>query len=244
MSDEEISNRFFESLKKSINTEKFDTKEFYEQVRFFLDLIKNGRLLIRKTLHPNHAKLYIFKLQEEQVGRKELFITGSSNLTKAGITTQEEFNVEISDYGFKDTDDYFNALWLEAVKITEREEFKKRLLELVEKETLVKKITPFEAFVLVLKIYLDSFEKRETGQSLIKTLEENGYIPYQYQLDAVSQALAIIDSNKGVILADVVGLGKTIIACSVAKESEREAVLICPPALWVTLRKRFWLEYV
>ncbi len=238
LSNDEISQRFFSSLKKSINTEKFDTQEFYEQVKFFVELIKDDRLIIRKTYKPNHAKLYIFKLQSGQVGRKTLFITGSSNLTSSGLTTQEEFNVEISDYGFENAEEYFDTLWDEAVKITENDALKKRLVELIEKETLVKKITPFEAFVLVLKIYLDSFEKKEIGQSLIKTLEENGYIPYQYQLDAIRQALAIIENNNGVILADVVGLGKTIIACSVAKELRKRGVIVCPPGLMGDPRKK------
>lgn len=231
LSNEEISQRFFDSIRKSINTEKFDTQEFYKQVRFFVDLIKNDRLIIRKSFRPNHAKLYIFRLQDEQVGRKTLFITGSSNLTSSGLTTQEEFNVEISDFGFENADEYFDNLWDEAVKITENNTLKKRLIELVEKETLVKKITPFEAFVLVLKIYLDSFEEKEIGQLLVDTFKDNGYIPYKYQLGAIRQALAIIENNNGVILADVVGLGKTIIACSVAKEMRKRGVIICPPGL-------------
>ena len=238
LSNEEIGHRFFGSLKKSINTEKFDTQEFYEQVKFFVELIKDGRLIIRKTFKPNHAKLYIFKLQSEQVGRKTLFITGSSNLTSSGLTTQEEFNVEISDYGFENAEEYFDTLWDQAVKITENDALKKRLIELIEKETLVKKITPFEAFVLVLKIYLDSFEKREIRQSLVTTLENNDYIPYQYQLDAIRQALAIIENNNGVILADVVGLGKTIIACSIAKELRKRGAIICPPGLMGDPRKK------
>lgn len=238
LSNEEIIHKFFNSIKKSINTDESDTREFYEQVRFFVELIKNDRLIIRKTLRPNHAKLYIFKLQTEQVGRKTLFITGSSNLTSSGLTTQEEFNVEISDYGFQDAEAYFDNLWGEAVQITENDTLKKKLIEVVEKETLVKKITPFEAFVLVLKIYLDSFGKKEIGQSLVKTLEDNGYIPYQYQLDAIRQALAIIENNNGVILADVVGLGKTVVACSVAKELRKRGVIICPPGLMGDVRKK------
>src|SRR3972149_3057981 len=205
LSDEEKSYKFLRSVKKSLNTEDFDTEEFYQQVRYFIKLISENKLTIRKTYNPNHAKIYLFKLEEGQVGRKNLFITGSSNLTKAGITTQEEFNVEISDFGFEDAEEYFDSLWDEAVKITEDDVIKKRLIEIVEKETLVKDITPFEAFVLVLKTYLDSYEQKEVGQSLIKILEENGYTPYRYQIDAVRQALAVIEKNNGVIIADVVG---------------------------------------
>ncbi len=238
LSNEEIYNKFFDSLKKSINTEKFDSREFYEQVKFFIELIKKDHLIIRKTVKPNHAKLYIFKLQSQQVGRNTLFITGSSNLTCLGLTTQEEFNVEISDYGFNDAEEYFDNLWEGAVKITEDSVCKERLIELLEKETLIKKITPFEAYVLVLKIYLDSYEKKETGQALIQILQKNGYTPYKYQLDAVQQALAIIEKNNGVILADVVGLGKTIIACAIAKELKKRGVIICPPGIVGNQKKK------
>ena len=231
LSNEEIYNKFFDSLKRSINTEKFDTREFYEQVKFFIELIRKDHLIIRKTIKPNHAKLYIFKLQSGQVGRNTLFITGSSNLTSLGLTTQEEFNVEISDYGFNDAQEYFDNLWEEAVKITENDVCKKNLLELLEKETLIKEITPFEAYALVLKIYLESFEKKETGESLEKILKDNGYEVYQYQLDAIQQALTIIEKNNGVILADVVGLGKTIIACAIARELKKRGVIICPPGI-------------
>jgi superfamily II DNA or RNA helicase/HKD family nuclease len=245
LSDEEKSYKFLQSVKKSLNTENFDTEEFYEQVRFFIQLIRNDKLMLRKTYNPNHAKLYLFKLEEGQVGRKNLFITGSSNLTRAGLTTQEEFNVEISDFGFEDAESYFDALWDESIKITEHAETKRKLIEIVEKETLIKEITPFEAFVLVLKTYLDSFEEREVGQSLVKTLEENGYTPYQYQLDAVKQALAVIDNNNGVIIADVVGLGKTVIACSVAKELKKRGIVICPPGIIGDRNKNSgWKKYV
>jgi len=231
ISDEDKIYQFFNSLKKSFNTENFDTKDFYEQVKFFLELIREDKLLIRKTYNPNHAKLYIFKLDESQIGRKNLFITGSSNLTSAGLSTQNEFNVEIGDYGFNEAENYFDDLWQEAVKITEFEDIKKKLIEVIEKETLVKDITPFEAFCLVLKTYLDSFEQKEISDTLIKILEKNNYKPYNYQLDAVKQALAIIENSNGVIIADVVGLGKSIIACAIAKQLRKRGVIICPPGL-------------
>ncbi|MGQ9845451.1 MAG: helicase-related protein [Caldisericia bacterium] len=232
LSTEEIQQKFFDSIKKSINSEMFDTYEFYEQVKFFIELIKQDRLIIRKTVKPNHSKLYIFKLEGGQVGRKNLFITGSSNLTKTALTTQEEFNVEISDYGFEDAEAYFDHLWEnESVPITEDYVQKKKLIEIVEKETLIKEITPFEAFVLVLKIYLETFEQKEIGESIKEILEKNGYVTYQYQLDAISQALTMIEKNNGVILADVVGLGKTIIACALAWKLKKRGVIICPPGI-------------
>ena len=117
LSNDEVVSNFLTSTRKSINADAFDTQQFYEQVRFFIEMMKNGRLIIRKSLKPNHAKLYIFKLNEGQVGRSELFITGSSNLTRPGITTQEEFNVEISDHGVEDANMYFDELWIKAASV-------------------------------------------------------------------------------------------------------------------------------
>ncbi|OGG20725.1 helicase [Candidatus Gottesmanbacteria bacterium RIFCSPHIGHO2_02_FULL_40_13] len=244
LSDNEKVYKFFESVKKSLNSEDFDTKEFYEQVKFFIKLIKDNKLTIRKTYEPNHAKLYIFKLEKEQIGRSKMFITGSSNLTKAGLSTQQEFNVEISDFGFENAEEYFDTLWDEAVKITEDDTIKTKLINVIEKETLIKDVSPFEAFVLLLKTFLDSYEQKEIGDSLIKTLVENGYTPYEYQLDAVRQALSVIEKNNGVILADVVGLGKTIIACCIAKTLRKRGLVICSPGLVGDKNKTYgWSKY-
>ncbi len=243
-SDEERCYRFLQSVKRSLNSDEFDTEEFYEQVRYFINLIKEGRLQIRKTYEPNHAKLYLFKLGESQIARRNLFITGSSNLTRTGITTQNEFNVEISDYGFEDAEAYFDTLWDKGVRITEDDVIKNKLIETIENRTPIKEITPFKAFVLVLKHYVET-EKRELGESLIDLLKENGYTPYQYQLDAIKQALSIIENHNGVIIADVVGLGKTIIACAVARELKKRGIVICPPGLIGDRnRESGWLKYL
>jgi len=231
LSDDERIESFFSSIRKSINSDVFDNKDFYEQVKFFLQKIKNDEIILRKTREPNHAKLYIFKLEEGQIGRNKLFITGSSNLTSAGLMSQAEFNVEISDYGFEDAENYFDELWADGIKITENEEVKKKVIEIIEQDTLIKEITPFEAYLFVLKNYLETFRGKEITQRLTEVLEKNNYKPYRYELDAVQQALSIIDNNNGVIIADVVGLGKTIIACSIAFELKKRGIVIAPPGI-------------
>ena len=244
LSDDERTYKFFESIKKSINSDDFDSKDFREQVKFFINLIIEDRLIIRKTYSPNHAKIYIFKLNEEQVGRKNLFVTGSSNLTKAGLTTQEEFNVEISDYGVDEANNYFDQLWDEAVKITEDDLTKQKLITIIKKDTLIKDISPFEAYVLVLKTYLDSFKKQKISPSLIELMKKNKYEPYCYQIDAVKQALSVIQDNNGVIIADVVGLGKSIIASAVAREIKKRGIIICPPGIMGDKSKKSgWKKY-
>lgn len=243
-SNEEIRNRFQEEIKKSLNSDEFDTKNFYEQFKFFADMIKEGKLVIRKTIKPNHAKLYLFKFNESQI-IKGLFITGSSNLTKAGISEQNEFNVEIKDYGFEDAEKYFDEFWKDAVPITKEDVVERtKFIETIKKQTLIRQITPFEAYLLVLKHYVET-ERKELGQSLKDLLKERGYKEFRYQMDAISQALSIIEKHNGVLIADVVGLGKSVIACAVAKELRKRGVVICPPTLeGDEMKQTGWQKYL
>ncbi len=245
MSDDEKIELFFQSIKKAINGEEFDTRQFYQDIGFFIKLIAEGRIIIRKTFEPNHAKLYLFKLVDNQLIRQKLLITGSSNLTRAGLTTQNEFNVEISDYGFDEAESYFDKLWEKSIKITEWDDVKKRLIEVIEQETHVKQITPFEAYLLVLKSYLESYEHKDIGTYLPQFLEKIGYKPYKYQIDAVQLGLSIIEKHNGVLIADVVGLGKTIVACTIAKALRKRGMVICPPGLMGDSNKtEGWWKYL
>lgn len=243
ISDEEKADRYLDSTHKSLNSDELDNPEFHQQITFFKKLIKDNRLRIRKTFHPNHSKVYITRLNKSQV-KNELFITGSSNLTKAGLTTRDEFNVEIGDFGFKDAEKYFDKLWDEAVPITEDDILKQKLLDIIENKSPLAKVTPFEAFVLVLKTYLESFKEKEISQSRSKIFTDKGYINYEYQTDSVKQALSIIEDHQGVLIADVVGLGKSIIASRVAVELGDRGIIICPPGLVGDENKKSgWKKY-
>jgi SNF2 family DNA or RNA helicase len=234
---------FIKSVERSINSNKFDTKSFYEQVPFFLELIEKNRLIIRKTRRPNHSKIYLFNLKEEMF-RPHVFVTGSSNLTSAGLSTQDEFNVEISDYGTEEVVNYFDTLWENSELITEDDEFREQLIQTVKFKTLLAEPTPFEAFVYVLKNYIDTQQHKEIRPYLIDMLHNKGYKTYQYQIDAVKQALSVIDETDGVIIADVVGLGKSIIASMLAKSLNKRGVIICPPTLLGDEQKKSgWAKY-
>lgn len=241
LSNDELADRFFASLGYALNDEALDNQELYEQVSYFLELLENGRLQIKKTLEPNHAKLYLFKVKDElrtllsaesdenkSVGK---FITGSSNLTRAGILGQSEFNVEISDYGWIEAEKYFDDLWGPAVPITEIPERREYLTRFVRNRTQVADITPFEAYALVLKSYLDLMEQKTIKPYVVRLLEEHGYIAYQYQMDAVNQALTIIEQYNGVLIADVVGLGKSVIAGMLARNLGKRGMVLCPPGI-------------
>lgn len=233
-SDEDRFNAFMSSLSKALNTDNVDTEEFYNQVFFFLEMIEQGRLIIRKTKNPNHAKVYIFKLNQNQAdiqGMKGQFITGSSNLTSAGLGGQEEFNVEIKDYGFEDADNYFEALWNDAAPITEVAPKKQIIIDYVGTKTLAAKVSPYEAYALILKTYLDLQQTKHIRSSVIDLLKNNGFKEFAYQIDAVNQGLSIINEYNGVLIADVVGLGKSVIASLIAKNLDKRTMIICPPGL-------------
>ena len=61
---------FKDSIIKSLNSDEFDTKEFYEQSKFFIQAIVDNKLIIKKTREPNHAKLYFFKMKDEHLDLK------------------------------------------------------------------------------------------------------------------------------------------------------------------------------
>jgi len=226
--------QFKDSIINSINSDEFDNPDFYEQAKFFIQAIIDDRLIIRKTREPNHSKLYFFKIKDELQALKNCcFITGSSNLTRAGLSRQNEFNVEISDYGTTEAEQYFDELWKpeNSVKMTEDAVFKRELIEILTKATLLAEVTPYEAFAFVLKTYLGLHKPASIKEYVFQLLEKKGYRRYKYQVDAVAQALSIIEQNGGVIISDVVGLGKSIIAGMVAKCLGKRGIIICPPAL-------------
>jgi len=222
--DEKIKNSFLQSLERVFTSEEFDKKEIYEQVEFFLKLLKEEKLAIRKTREPNHAKLYLFKLEGDLL--QQTFITGSSNLTLAGLKGQEEFNVEIKDYGFESAEKYFDERWERAVPLSPND-----IIKVFKTRTFFREITPFVAYAYILKNYLELHQEKIPIRDLQELMEKKGYKPYDYQLSAVAQAVATCEDHGGVILADVVGLGKTVIASLTAKALGKRGIVICPPHL-------------
>jgi superfamily II DNA or RNA helicase/HKD family nuclease len=248
LSNDEIFSKFLLSLQKSMNNEEMDTEAFYNQVTFFLKMITERRLEIRKTLKPNHAKLYVFKFNDEdasKINKPGSFITGSSNLTRSGLQGQEEFNVEILEHGYQNAVDYFDELWKSSLPITEDPQRLIKVIELIEHKSQAATVTPYEAFALILKTYLDLQEQKQIKPIIEELLEKNGFSKFTYQIDAVRQAMTILEEYNGVIIADVVGLGKSVVAALIAKSLGKRGMVICPPGLIGDQKMQTgWWEYV
>ena len=239
-----IQSRYLESLRKVVRHPSMDNRAFVDRLQTFVQLLDEGRLEIRRTAEPNHAKLYLFQINEEhQKTIKHSWITGSSNFSLPGLSLQNEFNVEITNFGYEEAQKYFDDLWNEATPLDEiYDEIRKILLE----ESVAATITPYEAYYLVVKHYLEVQESKLDEVKLEKLLDNAGMKKYAYQVDAVRLALTRLKEHRGCIIADVVGLGKSIIASLVAALSNKNGIIIAPPGLCGDRMKRDsgWYGYI
>ena len=109
---------FFKEIKKNIQEAKYD-KEVEEGMYQFIEDIMTRRIEMR--IHPKqniHAKIYIFREEVYHPHGYGSVITGSSNLTEAGLEKNFEFNVELRyDDDIQFATETFERLWEEAVEI-------------------------------------------------------------------------------------------------------------------------------
>lgn len=240
--DEERRSAFLSNLRSVMRGREIDTQKYYDRVSLFIDLVETGRIEIRKTREPNHAKLYHYTLRKtlaETLNRKYCWITGSSNMTRPGLLEQNELNVQLLDFGGEEARSYFDALWETATPLTDDPETRARIVELVSgDESLLADVTPFEAYALVLKNYLEHRELQDKTPSIERILSapkgldgKRKYRPMRFQVDAVNQALSILQEYNGVIIADVVGLGKSVMGSVLGRVHGKRGIVIAPPGL-------------
>lgn len=133
----QLRNDFYDSFVDIFNnTDFFDSEEQMEKFRLFLEKIENGTLEIRKTLDPNHAKLYLFENREDnnECGMYPgTTITGSSNLSVTGLKKRLKLNIVLRDKpSYTEGKEVFDELWKTSVSIVDDEhltEFKDKVVE-------------------------------------------------------------------------------------------------------------------
>ncbi len=222
------------------NTDFFDTEEQIEKFKIFLEKLENGTLEIRKTADPNHAKLYLFQNREEEnvCGTfPGTMITGSSNLSVTGLKNRLELNVVLRDKpSYVEGKAVFDELWETSVAVVDEEhiaDFKEKVIKHIWFEKLY---SPYAMFIRVLHEYFNI----PTDENILtpSDITEGTYTNLKYQTDAVQLALNSIKNHEGVIISDVVGLGKSVIASTVARNLRLRTIIVCPPHL-----KQQWEEY-
>ena len=232
--DNEIRERYLNSLRNIAASPEFDKKIFYERIGFFLEMLRNDRIIIRKTTGEHREKLFIFDGGKDKgLFENPAWITGSSNLTMPGLDADSDVDIIASDCGSEEVDALFEFLWEDSVTLTEDPPTKQAILDIFEKESMVSPVTPYEAYILALKKYLELQQQTNASEYINQLLERSGFRKYRYQIDAVNQALNILEEYNGVILADVVGLGKSVIGSLIAAAMPKRGrgIIIAPPGL-------------
>lgn len=142
-------------------------------------------------------------------------------------------------YDYRDAKTIFDNLWAEAFPLTGDQESNENLIEQIEKFTWIEQRP--SPYLLYIRTLYEYFRKEE---GIIKTPKEltrdrmNQYFDVAYQTDAIQEGVYKIKKHSGVIIADVVGLGKSIIAASIAANLDQPVVIVTPPHL-----KQQWEDY-
>lgn len=225
-----------------------------EAVRF-LKLDK----VIAKTLEPNfcHAKLYLKTASKDD--RNHYFISGSSNLTEAGIGQKTTSNVElnIAETGnnnqYKELVDWFNDLWnrpqahskktlIDENGKLSKKDFKEYLIEEISK--LFEVYSPEQIYYKILfELFHKEQDNPEVEKQLVKLEDTKVFCKlYDFQKGGVNSLIRMLNKYNGAILADAVGLGKTWSALAVMKSFQMkgdEVILLCPKKL-----EQNWSQYL
>jgi superfamily II DNA or RNA helicase len=208
------------------------TDEDERVINLLLKLIEEKRFVIRVyTKSRLHAKAYIFDYPTERYDRG-MAIIGSSNLSLSGLVDNTELNVEVHGKGnHEQLTKWFNDLWSEA------EDFDAELMRELRASWALNAITPFELYVKVL------FELvRDRLEHPLQAMPSDFPPLTDFQWAAVQSALRILKKQNGVILADVVGFGKTLMGTALLKwlyARERwRALILCPKQL-----RPMWEKY-
>ncbi|MBE2279273.1 MAG: DEAD/DEAH box helicase family protein [Ignavibacteriaceae bacterium] len=240
---------FIEQMHLDIQNANYD-KTTEDGIIQFIQDVENKKIQLRA--HPGkniHAKVYIFKPEGFNQHTPASVITGSSNFTEPGLgsgkNTNYEFNVQLNDYDdvlFATSE--FEKLWSESVDILPDD-----VTPLKEKTYLNDKVTPFELYV---KLLIEYF-----GDNIDYNPATVGDLPpyfkkLSYQVDAVNEGFNMLLKHNGFILADVVGLGKTVIAAMIANmflhkngKENSKILVVYPPAIeknWKNTFKEFKID--
>lgn len=246
---EKTKDDFINKIQEDIEKANYDKDTEKGILQFIDDLVEKK---IQVKAHPDkkiHAKVYILRPEPFNQHTPATAITGSSNLTDAGLGGGNfynyEFNVQLTEYpDVKFALDEFEKLWAESVDILPVD------VQNIKKETyLNEEITPFELYIKLLTEYF--------GKNIDYDPDSMGELPEKfkklsYQVDAVNEGFNMLLKHNGFLLADVVGLGKTVIAAMVAKKfliqngkDYTKILIVYPPAVeknWKNTFKDFQLD--
>lgn len=196
-------------------------------VELLLEMMKSKQLEVR--VYPKeklHAKAYLFQYKEGEV-TGGVGIVGSSNLSLAGISHNSELNLKTNNPpDINQLLEWFDELWNDGLEFTEDFEI------ILGKSWAGKIYSPYELF---LKASYQEYKDKLEGQHEIDPIWGTTFPKlFTFQKNAVDQSLTMFELYGGVIIGDVVGLGKTYVGTALLKYlqlQEYRPLIICPPTL-------------
>lgn len=225
------------------DTDYFDSSESEDAFMIFLSKLSDGSLEIKKTATSNHSKFYILHNKREFSANgiaPGIVIEGSSNLSLSGLKGQGEHNRILQEKHYYDDDvKRFEECWndpdnLAIVDLQTSEEF---VREVKKKIWLFALPRPRALYYKVLKEYfeVDAIEDMKAPSEITA----GKFFDLKYQKDAINLGIDRINKFGGVIIADVVGLGKSIVASAIAHNLGVKTIVIAPPHL-----ESQWKDYM
>lgn len=190
--------------------------------------IREKRLAIKLYLKNTlHAKLYL--AYTTQHNAPIVGFVGSSNLTFAGLSAQGELNVDVVDNTASGLlRDWFEERWNDRWCLDISEE----VADIIDHQSWVMQKPPYYIY-LKIAYHLSQEARAGLNEFRLPRIFEERLLPFQQQ--AVKIAAYHIHKRGGVIIGDVVGLGKTITAAAVARVFQEDffykTLIICPPNL-------------
>ena len=205
--------------------------------------LRAGKVVVKLFCrHPLHAKLYLL-FRDDPITPLVGYV-GSSNLTLSGLARQGELNVDVVDQdACAKLAAWFDARWADrwCIDITEE------LAQIIE-ESWAREV-PIPPHHIYVKMAYHLSEEARAGLREFQIPADFGNELLEFQTAAVKIAAHHVNKRGGVLIGDVVGLGKTLMATALARVLEDdyglETLIICPKNLvpmWEDYRDRYRLR--
>jgi superfamily II DNA or RNA helicase len=199
--------------------------------------IRVGKVAVKLYLrHLLHAKLYLL-FRADRINPIVGYL-GSSNLTFSGLSHQGELNVDVLDHDAclklaKWFEDRWNDRWCLDIS--------KELVNIIEESWA--RETPLSPYHIYIKMAYHLSQEARAGLAEFSIPRDINTKLFDFQKAAVKIAAHHLNKRGGVLIGDVVGLGKTLMATTLARIFEDdyflETLIICPKNL-----VRMWEDYV
>ncbi|MCI0718633.1 MAG: phospholipase D-like domain-containing protein [Acidobacteria bacterium] len=248
--DTEIDNQTALRLKKRLAEEFRDqlavgtpTNEDEACLRRLASQIKAKKVVVKLFLrHPLHAKLYLL-FRPDRINPIVGYL-GSSNLTLAGLSGQGELNVDVLDHdACQKLARWFEDRWEDRWCIDVSSELVQIIEESWARDAL---IPPYHNYV---KIAYHLSQEARAGLNEFRIPVEFRRKLFEFQTAAVKIAAHHLNKRGGVLIGDVVGLGKTLMATALARTFEDdfglETLILCPKnlvSMWEDYRDQYRLH--